>query len=200
MSVVVFGDDHHAARFLVEAVDDAGPKLAPDTAQVAYVKQESIDQRLVAMAGCGVNDEAGRLVDYDDVLILVKHKNRKVLRLDPGRKWRRKIDFYGLSGRDALRRFAHNRRIKSDLTFFDETGQRAAAVIRKQLREHAIQSEPRLLRANDIGAEIAHGVKYTDAGRRQDVSRADFCLQKFVVGEVGFRFRMRKQFDVRAVF
>ena len=47
MRVVVLGDDHHAARVLVEPVDDAGTQLAADAAQILHVKEQRVDQRLV---------------------------------------------------------------------------------------------------------------------------------------------------------
>ena len=43
--VVVLGDHHHARRALVEAMDDAGPLLAADAAQVLDVMEQRVDQR-----------------------------------------------------------------------------------------------------------------------------------------------------------
>ncbi len=60
---VVLGDDHQAGRALVEAMHDAGPQLAADAAQIVDVVQQGVDQRPVGVAGGGVDDHAGRLVD-----------------------------------------------------------------------------------------------------------------------------------------
>ena len=106
MGVVVLGDEHHAARVLVEAMDDAGAELAADAAQVVHVKEQRVDERLVGVAGGGMDDQAGGLVDHDDVVVLVEDREREVLRLDGRRSGGGDVDLDRLAGFDALRRLS----------------------------------------------------------------------------------------------
>ncbi len=72
MGGVVLGDDDEAARILVEAMDDARPPDAPDSREaVAAMGDEGVDEGAAGMPRGGVDDEARRLVDDDEVVILV---------------------------------------------------------------------------------------------------------------------------------
>ena len=41
--------------------------------------EQRVDKRAVGIAGAGMDDEAGRLVDHDDVGVLVQHRQRDSL-------------------------------------------------------------------------------------------------------------------------
>ena len=61
---VGLGDDQQAGRVLVEPVDDARPLHAADARQaVAAMGDQRIDQRAGLVAGGGMHDEPGRLVE-----------------------------------------------------------------------------------------------------------------------------------------
>ena len=70
---------------------DAGPQLAADAAQVGDVMQQRVDQRARRVAGAGVHDHARRLVDDDDIRVLVQDLERRRLGLDGGRRRRRGV-------------------------------------------------------------------------------------------------------------
>ena len=73
MGGIVLGDDHHAGRPLVEPVHDAGPQFSADAAQIGHMMEQRVHQRTALMSGAWVHDHARRLVDNDDVAILVEH-------------------------------------------------------------------------------------------------------------------------------
>ena len=78
---VVFRRDEQAGRVLVDAVHDAGPPLSADAGEtVAAVGEQGVDERAVLVAGRGVHDHAARLVDDDEVVVLIHHVQRQVLR------------------------------------------------------------------------------------------------------------------------
>ncbi len=79
---VRLGDDHDAAGVLVEAVDDARPLDAADARQaVAAMVDQRVDQRAGPVAGAGMHHQPGRLVDDDQLGILVEDVERDVLAL-----------------------------------------------------------------------------------------------------------------------
>ena len=84
-------------RVLVQPMDDAGPRLAADADQlVAAMGDQGIDQRAVGIAGGGMHHQSGRLVDDDQVLVLVDHVQRNILALRHGAARLRHGDVIGL--------------------------------------------------------------------------------------------------------
>ena len=80
MRRVGLGDDHQPGGVLVEPVDDARPLHPADARQRrAAMADQRIDQRAVGMARRGMDDEAGGLVDDDEVLVLEHDVERDVL-------------------------------------------------------------------------------------------------------------------------
>ena len=78
---VVFRGDEQAGCVLVDAVDDAGPLLTADAGErIAAMMDQRVDERPVRMAGRRMDDESFRLVDDDDVVVLVDHVQWNVLR------------------------------------------------------------------------------------------------------------------------
>ena len=78
---VVFRRDEQAGRVLVDAVHDAGPPLPADAGEtVAAVGEQGVDERAVLVPGRGVHDHAARLVDDDEVVVLIHHVQRQILR------------------------------------------------------------------------------------------------------------------------
>ena len=100
---VVLCDDDQAGGFLVEAVDDAGAQLAADTFDVRAVVEHGVDERVLGVAGRGMDDHAGRLVYDDDVVVFIDDDERDGLRLgEGGLRWGRGVHRHGLSGRQGL--------------------------------------------------------------------------------------------------
>ena len=105
MGHVGLGHHHQAAGVLVEPVHDAGPFDAADAGQaVAAMGDQRIDQRAFGVAGGGMHDQALRLVDDDERVILVDNIQRDGF---AGRFWRfgrGQSDGDGIAGIDGNRR------------------------------------------------------------------------------------------------
>ena len=78
---VVLGDDHQSRRAAVEPMHDARPLLAADAAQIVDMMQQRVDQRAAGVAGRRMHDHSGRLVDDDEIAVLVDDRQRQRLRL-----------------------------------------------------------------------------------------------------------------------
>ena len=105
MRGVGLGDHHDAAGVLVEAVDDARPPDAADAGQaVAAMMDQRVDQRAGPVAGAGMDDQPGRLVDDDDLGVLVENIERDRLALRLGSSRLGHGDGDALAGRDLAAR------------------------------------------------------------------------------------------------
>ncbi len=74
--------EEHARRVAVEPVHDPRPALAPDAREVPDVVEQRVDEGSGRVAGRGMDHEAGRLVDGDQVFVLVEDRERNVLGLE----------------------------------------------------------------------------------------------------------------------
>ena len=98
---LAFRRQHDAGGVLVEPVDDPRPHLAADAGQpVAAMRDQRVDERAVGLARAGMDDHAGRLVDDDQVGILVQNLQRDVLSDGAGVTDRRKAQNIGCAGAD----------------------------------------------------------------------------------------------------
>ena len=84
MRGIVLCDDHHAAGVLIETMHDARTELSSDSAQIFHVKEKCVDERAIRVAGCRMNDEARRLVDHRQIIVLKQNRERQVLLDDFG--------------------------------------------------------------------------------------------------------------------
>src|SRR6266851_8880214 len=102
--LLVLGHHQAAGGVLVEAVNQTRPQLRADSRPRATAVKQSIDQRPLPVSGAGMDDHSGLLVEDDDVLVLVEHVQRDVLRHQFGwrGRWQGKLD--GLSSAKAARR------------------------------------------------------------------------------------------------
>jgi hypothetical protein len=83
MGTVVFGDEDEAAGLFVEAVYDAGAKVATGGGEFVEVKEERVDEGapvafVVGNAGSGVDHHPGGFVDDGQVLVFVDDMERDV--------------------------------------------------------------------------------------------------------------------------
>ena len=93
MRAVVLGDDEQARRILVEPVDDAGPLDPADARQaVAAMGDERIHERAGFVTGGRMHHEPGRLVDDDEVIVLVDDVERDRFAQWLGRDGRGKVE------------------------------------------------------------------------------------------------------------
>src|SRR5690606_20773989 len=65
------GPEEQAGGALVEAVDDPGPVGLADAGDLRVAGEQAVDQRPLVPPGTRVDDDAGRLVDDDQVVVLV---------------------------------------------------------------------------------------------------------------------------------
>jgi hypothetical protein len=117
---IALGDDHRAAGVLVEPVDDAGAERAADPAEVPAMKQQRVDQRAAGMSGRGMHDQAGRLVDGDQVGVLVQHGERQVLGDQLDRLGGRDVDLDRVAGAHPLAGLGDRRAMDPDLRAVDQ--------------------------------------------------------------------------------
>ena len=72
VGAVVLGDHHQPGGVLVEAVDDAGAPHPTDAGKaLPAMGDQRVDERAGAVSRGGMDDETARLVDDDDVVVLV---------------------------------------------------------------------------------------------------------------------------------
>ena len=124
---------HQKARgVLVDAMHDTGALFAADPGQVAAeMMQERIDQRARGRAGGGVDDHAQRLVDHDQVSVLVQDFQRDVLGpgVDLDRFLDRDLDQIALGGfRPRIRR---HRAVHPDRALREQARKARAAQARR---------------------------------------------------------------------
>ncbi len=111
VGAVGLGHHHQPGGVLVEPVHDAGPLDAADAGEaVAAMGDQRIDQRAGGVAGGRVHHEARRLVDDDELVVLVDdvERDRFALRLRRLRRRQRHAD--GVAGIDGRGRIADRAR------------------------------------------------------------------------------------------
>jgi hypothetical protein len=141
MGFIVLGHHEEARRAAIETVDDPGPEDAADARQVAQAVEQRVDQRSGRRPGPGVHDEAGRLVDDHEVLVLVHDPQRDVLGLWEGRHWLRPIQVDLLARLQAHRR-SYGLPFEADIPRSDHGLQARACFVRETRSEPAIEALP----------------------------------------------------------
>ena len=145
---VVLCDHQQSARVLVDAVDNARTDLAVDAGQaVPAVIHQRVDQRPAPVPRRGMHHHAARLVDHDDIRILVHHIERDVLGLNLdlsrlGQLDRNRVGFTDLVV--LFERFS----VLADRARFNQPLQRGARHVGKASAEHPIQTVSLLLGGN----------------------------------------------------
>ena len=82
MRRIIFRDDKTAAGVFVETMHDAGPFFSTDAGQHGAMAEQCVDQSVLAMTGTGMNDEPGRFVDDDEIVVFEENVERN--RFRPG--------------------------------------------------------------------------------------------------------------------
>ena len=104
------GHHHETAGVLVQAVHDAGAADPADARKtVRAMGEQGVDQGTVPVAGRRMDDQAGRLVDHDDVVVFVGDGKLHGLGLGHGRRGRRDLDREPLPGTYPVGGIAHRR-------------------------------------------------------------------------------------------
>ena len=108
----------------------------------AAVEQQRVDQRAAFRAGGGVDDEAGWLVDDDEVLVLEHHVERDVLGLGQGADGGRERDGVG-GGCDHLGAGVGDRlAVERDAALLDQDAQARPGHACSGLRQPFVQPIP----------------------------------------------------------
>jgi hypothetical protein len=84
MSQVVLCRHHNTGSSLVEPVYDARPGYSPDTGQIPAVVEQGVDKGSRRMPVGGMDHNVRRLVDDNEVPVLVKDGQRDLLGLNSG--------------------------------------------------------------------------------------------------------------------
>ena len=122
---VGLGDDEQPRRVAIEAVHDAGPPLGVPGRQRRAPPHQYVDERVIPMAGPGVDDEARGLVEHGEVLVFVDEAELPLCGggrcIRARRLFRRKIDA-DLDAALEQRRGAQRAAGGGDALVGDETG------------------------------------------------------------------------------
>ena len=81
MGRVVLRDHECAAGFLVQTMDDSGTLFSPDAGKIRAMRQQRVHQSMRLMPGARVHDNAGRLVEHEEIVVLENDVELYLLRL-----------------------------------------------------------------------------------------------------------------------
>ena len=139
MCLIVFRDDEAAASFLIETVNDAGPRHTADTAESAFaVMQQGIDERVFFIARRRVNDDSRSLVQHEQRFILKHNFERDGFGFCFGRFGFRDFDADNLSRARRVRGFG-GFAVDRDMTFINQPLNRAARQSRERQSQKRVQ-------------------------------------------------------------
>src|SRR5690606_23883902 len=140
MGTVGLGGDEKARSVLVEPVDDARPLDPANARQRALaMMEEGVDQCARPVAGTGMDDEPGRLVDDDQFGILKDDLERNVLRLGLGGHRRRDFHLDRLIPRDLETGVVGHHSAKAYLARFHQRLYPGARQARQERGQSAVQ-------------------------------------------------------------
>ena len=109
MRRIALGDGEQARCVFVNTVDNARALNAADARKArAAMGDESIDQCAALVACGGMHDKARRLVDDDEIIILIDNGQRNVLALGLRREGRRHVDLNSRARRNTRGRVNEN--------------------------------------------------------------------------------------------
>lgn len=104
--------------------------------------QQRVDQRAVEVPCGGMNDQPGRLVDDDQMLVFERDPERDILRLVMRRRGIGHGDGEGLARRRLARRLADELPVARDLAARDQHLQPLARQRGNSVRQRAIEPPP----------------------------------------------------------
>src|ERR1700722_1262376 len=172
MRSIGLGDDQKPRRILVEAVHDSGPPDPADSRQAgSAMSDQRVDQRASRVARSRMDDEPGRLVDHDQMLVLVNHRELDVL-ADKGRFLRRRrLEGYARPRREPRRGIARDAVADSHFSRLDQRleppARQSVSSCRRRLAQEPIEPPARVLGA-DVEDLLTFGRYKWSEGRRID--------------------------------
>ena len=147
MRPIVLRHHHEAACVLVEPVHDARPALAADTGKArTAMGDQRVDQRTGLVSRGRVDHHVGRLIDNDDVIVLVDNLERDRFRGGLGRLRRRHVEHDGIAGIDAMARIADRAAADRDRAGLDQRLEPAARQFGDMRRQHAVKPHSGVIR------------------------------------------------------
>src|SRR5204863_7557803 len=81
MRLIVLCHNQASTGLLIETMNDTGSFLAADSGKGGAMMEQRIHQCVLAMPGTGMNDQPGRFVDDEQVLVFKKNLQRNRLGL-----------------------------------------------------------------------------------------------------------------------
>lgn len=93
MRLIVLGHDQTSARILVEPMHNAGPFLASDPGKRRAMMKQGVDQSVLAMTRARMDDQAGRFVQDDEIIVFEENMQWDRLRPVQARLGRRLAHF-----------------------------------------------------------------------------------------------------------
>ncbi|CDC60272.1 unknown [Clostridium sp. CAG:448] len=142
---IVFGNNQQPAGVLVNPVYDSRANHPTDTGQMpAAMPEQCVDQRPVRISGRGMHHHPRRLIDDNDVIILINDIQRNFLRLCVCRNRLGFIDLDHIPGAQPVI-FRRTRTVDRNLPVFNQLCRRGAGQCAFRRRE-CVQPFPCLLR------------------------------------------------------
>jgi hypothetical protein len=132
---------HQPGRVLVEPVHDPGALDAADRGQILAVAEEGVDQGPGGVARRRVDDEAGRLVEDQELRVFVEDDERNVLGEEVELLRRRLVDLDAIADRDlgsGLARLA----VEQDMAVVDEAADAGARPLAVEVGDAAVEANP----------------------------------------------------------
>ena len=141
MCLLGLGHHHEPAGVLVEAMDDARPPNPADACEaVPAMREQGIDEGIVWIAGRRMHYEAGRLLEDEEVRVLVANVQRDRLRLRGRCDGRRKHRRAALPRFDPQGGVRYGRAVHGYPAFHDELLQTGTREIAEAARQQPIQA------------------------------------------------------------
>ena len=106
--------------------------------QVWIVMQQGIHQGAAGIAGTGMDHQPRRLVQHDQVLVLVQDVQRNGFGRGAGLHFQHRVQGDGLAAKHGIPR-AHRGPVQQHITGFDPACQPRARVLGEQFRKHLVQ-------------------------------------------------------------
>lgn len=79
IGLIIFGNDHHARRILIQTMDDPRPQGSINPAKVFTMMEKCVDQRAGRVSSGWMNDHSWRLIDDNDRRVLIEDVEGKRL-------------------------------------------------------------------------------------------------------------------------
>src|ERR1700730_17564356 len=76
MRFVVFGDDQTPARVFIETADNYRPFFSAHSGKRTTMTKQGVDQSVLRMTGSRMQNQAGRFVQHEQVIVLKKNFER----------------------------------------------------------------------------------------------------------------------------